>query len=275
MRFFSIRNGLCITLENASIAVFALLDCGIMSVVYGKWVFVTLWLLLFYASPVRSFGLGFNAAVLKHLLRTSTQLFATEITRALRNQADILIGAKLLSPELFGIYSFAKTAGVNLGQSISTAFNTAVYPFLCEWNRKNGNTKKLPTVYLLSLCVGVLFAIQACLVSIYVPIIFVQPWQHEFFTISLLCLANIPMVFIDTYCNSLRSRAMFITEFIARLSSLLVLVAGIFLVSAQHVESYAISVLVFNVLALSVFLIPTISTSAKLQLKLGRSPKHV
>ncbi len=47
MRYYSICNTLCIFAENISIGVFALFDCGIMSVVYGKWVFVVLWVVLF------------------------------------------------------------------------------------------------------------------------------------------------------------------------------------------------------------------------------------
>lgn len=275
MRFFSIRNAICITLENASIAVFALLDYGIMSVVYGKWIFVSLWLILFYTSPVKSYGLGFNAGVLKHLLKTSSQLFFTESTRALRNQADILIGAKLLSPEIFGVYSFAKTAGVNLGQSISTAFNTAVYPFLCDWNRKTDNANKLPTIYILSFCVAAIFAVQASLVSVYVPLIFKQDWQQEFLTISLLCLANIPIVFIDTYCNSLRSKALFTDELLVRFLSLACLAIGIYLISAQHLESYSLSVLALNCLSMVVFFIPYISLKTLFNSKFARSFNNV
>ena len=63
MRFYSIRNALCIVAENISIALFAVLDCGIMSVVYGKWIFALLWISLFYFTPVQNFFVGFKRNV--------------------------------------------------------------------------------------------------------------------------------------------------------------------------------------------------------------------
>ncbi|MFT5677366.1 MAG: O-antigen/teichoic acid export membrane protein, partial [Paraglaciecola sp.] len=48
MRFYSLRNAGCIFAENLTIAVFVIFDFGIMSVVYGKWVFAILWVCLFF-----------------------------------------------------------------------------------------------------------------------------------------------------------------------------------------------------------------------------------
>lgn len=217
MRYFSLRNGACITAENVSIAIFAYYDQGILSVVYGKWVFAILWMALFIKSPVKRFGVGFKPNTMFVLLRTSSQLLCTEFVRAFRSQADMFIGAKLLNPELFGIYSFAKTAGVNLGQSLSTAFNAAIYPFLCAKNRSSNNANTSYLVYMLSACVGAMFVLQALLVPLYVPLFFTQDWQQNYFVISLLCLANVPLIFVDTRCNSLRSRAQFGHEFFVRL----------------------------------------------------------
>jgi PST family polysaccharide transporter len=160
MQFYSIRNANCIIAENISIALFAVLDCGIMSVVYGKWGFALLWLSLFYSAPVQNFGVGFQRSIFLKSTKTSGQLLSTELVRALRMKSDMLIGARLLSPELFGLNSFAKSAGVGLSQSINNAFNTALYPYLCNKHRSGQLNKHIPMVYLITCSVG-LMAVHA------------------------------------------------------------------------------------------------------------------
>lgn len=243
MRFFSIRNGLCIVAENISIAIFAVLDCGIMSVVYAKWVFALLWVILFYSAPVQSFGIGFNWKVFVSLTKTSGQLLSTELVRALRMQSDMLIGARLLSPELFGLYSFAKSAGVGLSQSINNAFNTALYPYLCDKHRNGQLSKHTPMVYLLTCSVGTLFLIQAYLVPVYVPLLFDQAWQQNYMVVTVLCLAALPAVFIDTQCNVLRAKAHYQQELYVRLFCLIVSTTGLIAVQAATPENFALTIL--------------------------------
>lgn len=239
MRFFSIRNASCIIAENLSIALFALFDFGIMSVVYGKWVFAILWVVLFYFSPTKSFGLGFSLNVFLTLTKTSGQLFSTELVRALRSQLDMLIGARVLSPELFGLYSFAKSAGVGLSQSINNAFNAALYPYLCDKFRSNQLDEKTWQVYLLTALVACIFVIQALAVPIYVPILFDQQWQQNYSVITLLCLAALPALFVDTHCNLLRATASYKSELAVRLCCLALCAAGLTLLPAADPIEFA------------------------------------
>ncbi|MCF2949654.1 oligosaccharide flippase family protein [Paraglaciecola aquimarina] len=248
MRFFSIRNALCILTENLSIALFALLDCGIMSVVYGKWVFASLWILLFYFAPVKSFGVGFQAHVFLSLCKTSGQLLCTELVRALRMQLDMLIGARLLSPELFGLYCFAKSAGVGLSQSINNAFNAGLYPHLCDKHRANKLIPYVPTVYAITSIVGCLFLLQALLVPFYVPLLFSQEWQQNHTVIILLCLAALPAIFIDTQCNLLRAKAAYQSELYVRLYCLLITTACLLAIQAATPQIFALTILVSSLL---------------------------
>lgn len=243
MRFYSIRNAMCIVAENISIALFAVLDCGIMSVVYGKWVFALLWIGLFYSAPVQNFGVGFQRNIFIKLTKTSGQLLSTELVRALRMQSDMLIGARLLSPELFGLYSFAKSAGVGLSQSINNAFNTALYPYLCDKHRSGQLKKQTPMVYLFTCAVGTLFLIQAFLVPIYVPLLFSQAWQQNYMVVMVLCLAALPAVFIDTQCNVLRAKAQYQKELYVRLFCLIVSTIGLIAVQAATPENFALTIL--------------------------------
>ena len=248
MRFYSIRNAVCIVAENISIALFAFLDCGIMSIVYGKWVFTLLWLSLFYSAPAQNFGVGFQRNIFLKLTKTSGQLLSTELVRALRMQSDMLIGARLLSPELFGLYSFAKSAGVGLSQSINHAFNTALYPYLCDKHRSDQLKKYIPMVYLITCSVGTLFLIQAFLVPIYVPLLFEQVWQQNHRVVSLLCLAALPAVFIDTQCNVLRAKAQYQKELYVRIFCLIVSTVGLIAAQATTPENFALTILACSTL---------------------------
>jgi O-antigen/teichoic acid export membrane protein len=248
MRFYSIRNAMCIIAENISIALFAVLDCGIMSVVYGKWVFALLWISLFYSAPVQNFGISFQRNVFLKLTKTSGQLLSTELLRALRMQSDMLIGGRLLSPELFGLYSFAKSIGVGLSQSINNAFNTALYPYLCDKHRSGQLKQHTPMVYLFTCLIGTLFLIQAFLVPIYVPLLFSQAWQQNYMVVMVLCLTALPAVFIDTQCNVLRAKAQYQNELYVQLFCLIVSTVGLFAVQATTPENFAISILGCSIL---------------------------
>jgi O-antigen/teichoic acid export membrane protein len=243
MQFYSIRNAICIVAENISIALFAILDCGIMSVVYGKWVFALLWIALFYSTPVQNFGVGFQWDVFLKLTKTSGQLLTTEVVRGLRMQSDMLIGARLLSPELYGLYSFAKSAGVGLSQSINNAFNTALYPYLCDKHRNSQLKHHIHRVYFFTFLVGTLFVIQALLVPFYVPILFDQVWQQNHMVVMVLCLAALPAVFVDTQCNILRARAQYQKELYVRLFCLIVSTLGMLAVQATTPKNFAFTIL--------------------------------
>ena len=252
MRYYSICNTLCIFAENISIGVFALFDCGIMSVVYGKWVFVVLWVSLFYFAPVKNYGIGFNKPIFLSLIKSSGQLLSTELIRALRLQLDVLIGARLLSPELFGIYSFAKSAGVGLSQSLNNAFNSGLYPYLCNKHRQDTLPKFTLKIYAFASCVAFIFVLQAMAVPFYVPLLFEQQWQQSYSTVAFLCCSTIPAIFIDTHCNILRAKAEYQYEMYARIFCLITSAAGLFLFNANTPVSFAFSVLLTSAVCLLV-----------------------
>lgn len=243
MRYYSICNALCIVAENASIGIFAIFDCGIMSVVYGKWVFVLLWVALFYFAPVQKFGIGFNKSVFRALTKSSGQLLSTEFVRALRLQLDVLICARLLSPELFGIYSFAKSAGVGLSQSLNNAFNSALYPYLCDKQRQQTLSSYTFRIYAFTSLIGFSFLLQAIAVPFYVPILFDQQWQQSYLTVAFLCCAALPAIFIDTHCNILRAKAQYQQEMYVRIFCLITSTIGLFLFNANTPVDFALSVL--------------------------------
>ena len=153
----------------------------------------------------------------------------------------MLLGAKLLSPELFGLFSFSKSAGVGLSQSLVSAYNSALYPYLCLQHRNLNLQKSARWVYLITLLVCSAFIIQALIVPWYVPLM-------------MLCLTAIPTIFIDTRCNMLRSQAAYRCELNVRVFCLFLSVAGILLVSSETPESLALTLLMSGIAGLSIFL---------------------
>lgn len=250
MRYYSICNALCIVAENVSIGLFAVFDYGIMSVVYGKWVFVLLWVALFSFAPVQNFGIGFNKAVFRSLTKSSGQLLSTEFVRALRLQLDVLVCARLLSPELFGIYSFAKSAGVGLSQSLNNAFNSALYPYLCDKQRQQTLPSFIFRIYAFTSLIAFTFLLQAIAVPFYVPILFDQQWQQSYLTVALLCCAALPTIFIDTHCNILRAKAEYQHEMYVRIFCLVSATIGLFLFNASTPVNFAFSVLSMSAICL-------------------------
>lgn len=225
MRWFSLRNGLCIIVENLSIALFVLLGADIMAVAYGKIVFSLLWLFLFSFSPIKAYGLGFDAKIFKRLLRTSGQLGSSEFLRTLKMNADTFIAGKLMTPELFGFYIFAKNAGVGLSQSIGNIFNSALFPFLCKLRRNGTLLQQQQLIYLISTGVGLLFVAQALIVPLYVPIIFDAKWHATIPVVTIMCLVALPKVIVDTYCLFQRAQEDYRNETMTCLVCLLITVS--------------------------------------------------
>jgi len=255
MRYYSICNALCIFAENISIGLFALFDFGIMSVVYGKWVFVILWVSLFYFAPVKNYGIGFNKPIFLSLIKSSGQLLSTELIRALRLQLDVLVGARLLSPELFGIYSFAKSAGVGLSQSLNNAFNSGLYPYLCNKYRQDTLSDFTLKIYVFTSFIAFTFVLQAIAVPFYVPILFEQQWQQSYSTVAFLCCSAIPAIFIDTHCNISRAKAEYQYEMYVRIFCLITSATGLLLFNAKTPADFALSVLIMSAVCLLVLLI--------------------
>ena len=77
-------------------------------------------------------------------------------------------------------------------------------------------------VYLVTAGVALLFVIQAIAVPIYVPILFDQPWQQQYSVITVLCLAALSSIFVDTHCNLLRAQGAYTHELCTRLACLFI-----------------------------------------------------
>nr|WP_269783506.1 oligosaccharide flippase family protein [Marinibactrum halimedae] len=200
LRYFGLRSGLCVSIENLSCAIAAVAGYGAFSVAIGKIIGAVAWVLLFYFAPVQKFSLGYHHKAFIKIATLSGTIFISEGLRALRGQLDILIAGRLLTPDLLGIYSFARSAGIGLGKSLSGAFISGLYPYLCEKNRSSEIGSSLSRVYLFTIGISAVFLLQSLGAFIYIPLLFSEKWAPYSNFVSLLCLSAIPALFVDVSC---------------------------------------------------------------------------
>jgi O-antigen/teichoic acid export membrane protein len=250
MRWFSIRNGVCVIIENVSIAVAALLGADIFAVALGKIAFSLFWLLLFSFAPVQSYGVGFDKTVIKHMLRTSGKLFNTEFLRGIRVHADTFIAGKLLTPELFGFYSFAKNAGVGLSQSINQVYMAALYPYICKLARQGQLLAQQKKIFAFTLFIGFLFVLQALIAPIYVPILFDDKWSSAVPIITILCLVALPNLIIDIVCCFQRATEQYHLETFTRLVCLSVSLLTLIIMMPKEPMEFAVVIFFSNLFCL-------------------------
>ena len=250
MRWFSIRNGLCVIIENCTIAIAALLGADILSVALGKIAFSLFWLLLFSFAPVKSYGVACNTSIIHQMLQTSGKLFNTEFLRGIRLHADIFIAGKLLTPELFGLYTFAKNAGVGLSQSISQVYLGALFPYLCNLERKGLLLVQQKKIIVISLSVALLFVIQGLIAPIYVPILFDGKWSSVVPIITILCLVALPNLFIDIVCCMQRATEQYHSETITRLVCLFISLVALFIFTPTEPMEFAVVIFLSSLFCL-------------------------
>lgn len=244
MRFISLVNASCIVIENLAVAVLVLLEFGLISVAYAKIISAFVWTATFYIPKVRNFGIGLDLPVFKSLINTSGKLFSSELCKAARQHADLFLAGKILAPEMFGVYSFAKSAGVGISQSLTNAYNASLYPYACKLHREG--TLNQATKFLLGFTsvIASAFIAQALLVPVYVPLIFGAQWQASITCASIMCFAAAINIYFDTYCTAIRATAQFSLELILRVivtfgSVLLILLSD---VSSPEGMAYAVLV---------------------------------
>ena len=239
IRYFGLASGACIMVDNLSCALLVYCGVGILSVAYSKIIAAIAWVLCFYFAPVQRFGISFNPRVIINLGKFSGRILGTETMRVMRTQLDMVIAGRLLSPEMLGIYSFAKSAGVGLSQSLSAAYINVLYPHICKQERLNPNGCKQSPIFLMSGAVASIFLLQALIAPYYIDWLFADHWQSSAAIVSLLCLSAIPSLLIDTECNFLRAQTKITHEFLMSAYCVLVTVLGLLLINPQTPLAFA------------------------------------
>ncbi len=186
--------------DNILSAVLVLGGFGIWGVVYAKIVAALIWVVaLALREPWRP-RLIFSGEDFRSMKQYSKHVMFSEFLKNVRNQIDLLILGRILSAEVFGLYAFARNAGLGISLSITNGFNTALFPRLCDAMRNGGDAV---ASYANSLKIGLsliapLLLLQAFTAPIYVPIIFGEKWVAAVPLVTLLCLSALPRMLFES-----------------------------------------------------------------------------
>ena len=197
-RHVAIGSALSITADNFGTVIFLICDASVYAVALAKMLAAITWLAVFIRHENPFSIKSFHWLTFCRLATFSFKVFISELLKVGRFQIDILIAGKLLSPELFGFYSFAKNAGIGLGQSLSNAYLAGLSPYLAEQFRSNNHTKAAKRALNTSAFLCAIFLLQALAAPIYLQILFTDQWSEAATLVSLLCLSAIPALLLDT-----------------------------------------------------------------------------
>lgn len=227
MKTISLVSGTCVLVENLSTALLAIMGLDIYAVIAGKYLFMLCWigLLIRYPAPVLEGQVTLKG--LTELAGVSAKLVTTELLKTLRQHADLLIAGRLLAPEAFGLYSFAKSAGWGISQSLCNAFNNALYPHLCQVHRDGDNPRHIRRLCLMVAAISGLFLVQAASTFVYIPLLFSDTWATTTSTSAMLCVAIVFVFLLDCFCAWVRSVGDYSSEMMIRAVTLALFLACI------------------------------------------------
>lgn len=248
LRYYGIASGICIAFENLFIALLVALSASVMSVAFAKVAAAIFWVILFYRLPTQLRAMRFDFECQKVLMAFSFKTLTSELSRMLRFQADSLIAGRLLSPEVFGVYSFAKSAGLGIAQTFSQAYLSALYPFMCKQARQTPEAKSSQTIWLFTGFIGMLFLCQAVAAQFYIEWLFAERWSAAVDIASVLCLIAIPTLLTDHLGLSYRAANRPATEAKIILTCTLSLCAGYLAIAPQTPMAVALVGLVMSII---------------------------
>ncbi|MBA55602.1 MAG: hypothetical protein CMK89_14200 [Pseudomonadales bacterium] len=223
MRYFGIASGSCIAFENILVAALVYWDANLAMIAFSKVAAAAFWVMLFFRAESVRIRPTLDFSTLRQLLSFSSKVFGSELVRALRWQADSLFAARLLSPELFGVYSFAKSASLGISQSFSAAYIAGSYPYLSQQFRDGNWSRAVRLSMMVTSGILVVYMLQAILAPWYISFLFGDRWLQAVDVAQLMCLVAVPVLVADMLAMTWRVQRRVGLEFcyIALCSSLL------------------------------------------------------
>ena len=241
MKFYSLASGLSVTVDNLSTALLVWFGCGIEAVAYAKILAALTWVSCFAFAKTLSVIPQCSLVTMLSLTSFSCRVLASELLRSLRTQADLLIAGRFLSPELFGLYSFAKSAGVGLAQSLGNAFLAGVYPRLANYHRNGQMAVGSKLILSIAAVVAIVFVMQSLAAPFYVPILFDAQWHAAAGLVAILCLSAVPALLLDTSALIARVEYKLNTEMLMQFIALTFLVVGLLVCQPESPQQFALA----------------------------------
>ncbi len=193
--------------DNILVALLAILGFGPWAIVLPKVLSAPIWLVgvrrMRPWCSRREAGQQPWADVWRYIL----PIIGSELLVATRLNLDkILVGA-ILGLNALGIYYFAFNAGYGLSIILTGALASASFPHFADAaiTHQERIARFDSALRRLALPIGALIALQAVLVSVYVPILFGARWEPHLVVVSVLCLSAVSKPFFDLSCQLLRA----------------------------------------------------------------------
>ncbi|MBB6523069.1 oligosaccharide flippase family protein [Pseudoteredinibacter isoporae] len=239
LKKFALLSTLCVVVEDLSCALVAIYTENAWCVVVAKISSALLWCVLFYRYTEHDYPVKFDISHSLRLLKTSSRVFVSEICKQLRSSCDVFIAARVLGPEAFGLYSFARNAAIGIAQSLGNAYIHALYPHLTKLVQARQAGKGLLNAYGFALLISSLFFIQSLAAEFYVPLLFGEKWQAASTLVALLCFASVAILLLDTSLLFQRCLSRFTRELIIQASVLIGLCASLLYSDVRTADEFA------------------------------------
>lgn len=265
LKKFALLSTVCVVVEDLSCALLAIVTENAWCVVAAKINSALLWCVLFYRYTDEDYRPKLNLLDSLRLLKTSSRVFVSEACKQFRSSCDVFIAARVLGPEAFGLYSFARNAAIGIAQSLGSAYIHALYPHLSKQIQAGQSGRGLFNAYGFALLISSLFLIQSLAAEFYVPMLFGEKWQSASTLVALLCFASVAILLLDTSLLFLRCLSQFTSELIVQAVVLGSICASLLYVDIRNAHEFA-NTFVYSLAFLSIFVV-SVSTISFLTLR--------
>ncbi len=199
MRETSLLMAMTVGADNLISAALVIAGFGVWGVVYAKIAAAVLWVVGLNLRKSWLPALHFSREDFRTMREYSRHVMFSEVLKNGRNQIDLLILGRVLSADTFGLYAFARNAGLGISLSITNGFNTALFPRLCDAMRDG---QDVVATFADSLKMGMTFIapvllVQALTAPWYVPVVFGEQWRDAAMLVTLLCLSALPRMLFE------------------------------------------------------------------------------
>jgi O-antigen/teichoic acid export membrane protein len=193
--------------DNLLTAAFALGGLGAWAVVLPKLITAPIWVIGMRRAQTWRRDTTAGYAPMAPLAWFATAVIGSELLVAARLNLDKVIVGAVLGIEALGIYYFVFNAGLGFSLSLTSSVAASIYPHLAELAHK---PRELMARYdgLLGRAVlpcAAIFALQAALAFIYVPIVFGEKWAGFAHLVAILCASAISKPLYDGAAQLMRA----------------------------------------------------------------------
>ncbi len=186
-----------VTVDNLLTALLAIMGLGAWAVILPKLLVAPIWVIGTRMNQFWRFNPASGYFHWREILNFGKHVLGVELLKVMRLQLDNLIIGRFLGIEALGIYFFARNAGLGISLSLTNAFNTALFPHLCEVQNDRNRLRQafLHALKIIAWTIIPLIALQSLLAPWYVPLVFGEKWIPAVPVLLLLCLSAIPRPF--------------------------------------------------------------------------------